>query len=103
MQSQVFDLPPAPAGGLSLTDGVLRYRGSTVILSFTEERLMLLLLESGSTGVTRAEAAEHAAPGRAVTVRAFDSVVSRLRAKLAGTGITIRSERSRRIVLQASG
>ena len=87
----------------SLVDGVLRYRRSVVILSFTEERLMLMLLESGSMAVSRVDAATHAAHGRPFTGRAFDSLVARLRAKLAGTGIAIRSEPSRRLVLELSG
>ena len=100
MESPVSD-PSAPDPP-SLVDGVLRYRRSIVILSFTEERLMLLLLESGATAVTRVDAAKHTGRGRPFTGRAFDSLVARLRAKLSGTGITIRSEPFRRLVLELS-
>ena len=101
VESLVSD--PSATDPPSLVDGVLRYRRSIVILSFTEERLMLLLLESGSMAVSRVDAATHAARGRPFTGRAFDSLVARLRAKLAGTGITIRSEPSRRLVIELSG
>ena len=103
MQSLVSDSSSSAPNPPSLVDGVLRYGRSIVMLSFTEERLMLLLLESGSTAVPRVDAALHAAPGREVTARAFDSVVARLRAKLTGTGITIRSARSRSLVLELAG
>ncbi len=64
VQSLVSDPPPRAADRPSLVDGVLRYRRSIVMLSFTEERLMLLLLGSGSIAVSRVDAAAHAAPGR---------------------------------------
>jgi DNA-binding response OmpR family regulator len=86
----------------TLADGVLRRGRSTVILSFTEERLMALLLESQPMLVSRADAAHHTGHETGTATRAFDSLVARLRRKLVGTGITIRSERLRGLGVELS-
>ena len=89
-------------GKPTLADGVLRRGRSTVVLSITEERLMALLLESEPRVVSRVEAAQHTGHRAGTPTRAFDSLVSRLRRKLIGTGITIRSERLRGLALELS-
>jgi hypothetical protein len=94
--------PTPDAEKPTLADGVLRRGRSTVVLSLNEERVMALLLESAPKAVPRVVAAQQAGHRPGTSRRAFDSLVSRLRRKLVGTGITIRSEPIRGLVVELS-
>jgi hypothetical protein len=91
-------------GGLRRTvprlaeDGQLHRGGRSVVLSSTEERIVRLLLSRRGDVVPRGELAA-AGWGRPVTSQVLTAAMSRLRKRLGGLGIVVRSARGRGYVL----
>jgi two-component system OmpR family response regulator len=79
-------------------DGQLHRCGRSVSLSGTEERIVRLLLGRRGEMVPRAEIAM-AGWGRAVTPQILNAAMSRLRKRLAGIGLVVRSARGRGYLL----
>lgn len=82
--------------------GVVRFNGSHTAVPPVEARLAEVLIERFGTVVGRDELSEAGWPGGHANRNALDVHVLRLRRRLAETGLSIRTVRSRGYLLEAS-
>jgi DNA-binding winged helix-turn-helix (wHTH) protein len=81
--------------------GVLRHQGSWIALSDRLETIMRVLMAAQGRPVTRHELARATWPDGGRSAHALDVHIHRLRPRLAGIGLTIRTLRGRGFVLEA--
>ncbi|MGC1512952.1 MAG: winged helix-turn-helix domain-containing protein [Acidimicrobiales bacterium] len=85
---------------LELEDGVLRHGGAWVSLPPVEARITQVLLDRMGTVVSRDTLAQSGWPQGAPGRNALDVHVLRLRRRLQGVGLTIRTVRSRGYLIE---
>jgi DNA-binding response OmpR family regulator len=81
--------------------GVLRHHGSWIALSGQRETIMRALMAAPGRAVTRQELARATWPDGGRSPHALDVHIHRLRPRLAGLGLAIRTLRGRGFVLEA--
>ena len=82
-------------------DGLLRYRSRWVTLSPVERALAAALVDRFGAVVGRDSLVRHAWPGGSPTRNALDVHMLRLRRRIAGLGLEVRTVRARGYLLQA--
>lgn len=87
---------------VDLADGVLRFGDRRVVLSPTEFALLSAMVEREGAVVRRDLLAESVWPGEDVDRNVVDVAIGRLRRRLSGMGVSIRTVRSRGYVLELS-
>jgi hypothetical protein len=83
-------------------DGLLRYRGRWVTLSPVERALAAALIDRFGAVVGRDTLVRRAWPGGSPTRNALDVHMLRLRRRIAGLGLEVRTVRARGYLLQAA-